>query len=281
MKLKNDKGVTLLVLTITIIVLFIVTGITISNSQSQLGIKKVNNLYNDIESIDTKISDYYLKNDSLPILEFAYLNSSNELALFCMANEEDKENINPNDDGSYYVIDLSKLENLTLNYGQDYKKWDSTSSFQKMQDLYIINEVSHQIYYPKGVTYNGEKYFTKNNNAKAIDPVIATTPIPDSEFVIKTIDSSKILIQDSANVIISSKIAFDISSNYRADTLKYYFSVSENEDNINYSSFELDSSNSVSLSSKQLKDVDKYYLYLRALDVNGTEHIIKQEIQIN
>ncbi len=57
--LKNDKGVTLIILTITIIVLLIITGITINNSKSQLMIKKVNNLYSDIDSISTKVSDYF------------------------------------------------------------------------------------------------------------------------------------------------------------------------------------------------------------------------------
>ena len=39
MKLKNNKGVTLLILTITITVLLIITGITITNSKGQLAIK--------------------------------------------------------------------------------------------------------------------------------------------------------------------------------------------------------------------------------------------------
>ena len=84
MKLKNNKGVTLLILTITITVLLIITGITITNSKGQLAIKNVNNLYSDLESISTKVSDYYLKNDSLPVLENTYLNSSNALKLIQM-----------------------------------------------------------------------------------------------------------------------------------------------------------------------------------------------------
>lgn len=60
-EIKNNKGVTLLILTITITVLLIITGITITNSKGQLAIKNVNNLYSDLESISTKVSDYYLK----------------------------------------------------------------------------------------------------------------------------------------------------------------------------------------------------------------------------
>jgi len=50
-------------------------------------------------------------------------------------------------------------------------KWNNSSTFQVYQDLYIINEVSHQIYYPKGVNYNGEIYFTKGNNAESINKI--------------------------------------------------------------------------------------------------------------
>ena len=46
-----------------------------------------------------------------------------------------------------------------------------TSTFKTYQDLYIINEATHQIYYPKGVNYNVEIYFTKGNNAESINKI--------------------------------------------------------------------------------------------------------------
>ena len=121
--LRNSKGVTLLVLTITIIVLLIITSITIGNFQNQLGKKNLNNLYSDIEAINTKISEYYLKNNSLPIYEEnAYMNNSSQLKLLFKTNGGKGTLINVNDENSYYVINLSKLENLTLNYGREYDK---------------------------------------------------------------------------------------------------------------------------------------------------------------
>lgn len=171
MKLKNDKGVTLLILTITITVLLIITGITITNSKSQIEIKNADNLYSDLESISTKVSDYYLKYDSLPVFENAYLNSIGELKLLCISNGEDVSLINPNDDGRYYVLDLSELDNLTLNYGKDFMKWKDTSTFKTYQDLYIINEATHQIYYPKGIKCNKKIYYTKENSAESIDKI--------------------------------------------------------------------------------------------------------------
>ena len=202
MNLKNEKGVTLIVLTITIIVLLIITGIMISNSKSQLAIKKVNNLYADIDTISTKVSDYYLKNNSLPVFSNVYLNSSNELGLLLIANGGERSVINSNDDGPYYVLDLSKLDNLTLNYGKDYQNWDDASTFQTYQDLYIINNVTHQIYYPKGIDYKGNVYFTKVIKDTDIERI--TVPTVSDEFKIINVDSNKNKVSGTNDVIINA-----------------------------------------------------------------------------
>lgn len=59
--MKNNKGITMISLVITIIVLLIVSSITIYNGLGQLEIKRVNYLYVDIESLSTKVAEYYLK----------------------------------------------------------------------------------------------------------------------------------------------------------------------------------------------------------------------------
>lgn len=174
MNVKNNKGVTLIILIVMIIVLMILTSITISNFKSELSIKNVNNLYADIESISTKISTYYLENNSIPIYEEkTYMSSKEELSNFFKNKGELDEIINPNDEGSYYVIDLSKLENLTLNYGKEYKNWNSESSSSNIQDVYIINKVTHQIYYPKGIKLEGKYYFTRGvTNITSVEEVL-------------------------------------------------------------------------------------------------------------
>ena len=173
MNVKNNKGVTLIILIVMIIVLLILTSITISNFKSELSIKNVNSLYADIESISTKISTYYLENNSIPIYEDnPYFNNSDECKQFFMAKGENGDVINPNDEGQYYVIDLSKLENLTLNYGKEYKNWNSESSSLNIQDVYIINKVTHQIYYPKGIKLREENYFTRKiSNITSVEEV--------------------------------------------------------------------------------------------------------------
>ena len=277
--LKNDKGVTLIILTITIIVLLIITGITINNSKSQLMIKKVNNLYSDIDSISTKVSDYYLKNNSLPVFDNnIYLNSNSELGTLIEKNGGDKSVINANDDGPYYVLNLSKLENLTLNFGSEYKKWNDTSTSNMYQDLYIINGVTHQIYYPKGITYGKNIYFTKNSEKKSIER-IKTATVSD-EFKILSVEGKKNKIENSDKVIVSADVSLSIGSNYKKDTLKYAWQVYGDTGNIEYTPFMTDDSDATSLMSKTINNSRKYVLYLKVYDVNGDAHIIQQEVII-
>ncbi len=162
MNVKNNKGITLIILIVFIIVLMIITSITIFNFKDELTIREVNNLYSDLESISTKISDYYLTNDSLPIFEDnPYLADSKALSALFASKGESEGVINPNDEGPYYVINLSKLENLTLTYGMDYKNWKNGSTYENIQDVYIINKVTHQIYYPKGIKLRKKTYFRR------------------------------------------------------------------------------------------------------------------------
>lgn len=159
MNLKNNKGVTLLILCIMIVVIIIISDITITEGLGLLNIKNVNKMVSDIEIISTGISNYYLKNNELPLLGKYCDNKDFLIDLF-----NGEEYINQSDSGEYYVIDLSKLDNLTLNYGRDYEKWTSNADNEKYKDLYIINEVTHQVYYVDGITLKGEKYYTKLEN---------------------------------------------------------------------------------------------------------------------
>ena len=163
MKLRNNKGVTIYILCATIAVLIIITGIMVTYSQDYVALNKVNDLFNDIEAINVAVSDYYLKNDTLPIFENAYVNSRDELSNLFTKERAKTIMINPDDGGEYYVINLSKLDNLTLKYGKSYKNWKGDSSSNDYKDLYIINKVTHQVYYAQGVSFNGDVYFTNES----------------------------------------------------------------------------------------------------------------------
>ena len=99
----------------------------------------LNNLYKDIAILDEAISMYYLDNSNIPVIE---------------KNIDFKEIYNVNDNLVYYEIDLEKIGNLNLTFGN--KKYGE-------DDIYIINDNSHTIYYLKGVSYHHKKYYTREN----------------------------------------------------------------------------------------------------------------------
>lgn len=148
--MKKQNGVTLVALTITIVVLLILT-FTISMKIPDISNrKKKSNFENDMRELKEEIDQYYAKYEQLPII--------NKYTKIDMLN--DIKNVN--DDENYYVIDLSKIF-TNLNYGKDYEKVktkDTSEEIAEILDVYIINEQSHTIYYPKGIEYDGEIHYT-------------------------------------------------------------------------------------------------------------------------
>lgn len=138
-----DKRKSILLVILLIISIYIF-GMIYNTIQNGIDLNKLNNIYKDIDILEERILIYYLDNGKLPII--------GEKLNF-------NHGINPNDNGIFYEIDLSKLENLYLNYGNKKTK----------DDVYIINEQSHTIYYMQGVNYNNEKYYTRKLNYEKIN----------------------------------------------------------------------------------------------------------------
>lgn len=161
--LRNQKGINLITLTITVLVILVLTNIILYNVSDNLNIQKLRNMQTDIENLRDKVSDYYMQYGDIP----AYYIEKDD-------NQKQKveyKNIgninaisNAVDTGKYYVIDLSAIDNLTLNYGQDYKNIKNKNpdeiNINDYDDLYIINEDSHNIFYVRGVSYDKEKFYT-------------------------------------------------------------------------------------------------------------------------
>lgn len=146
-KLKDNKGITLVSLMFAIVIMFIISSILIYNIQTGAKTKSLNNMYNDINILKSKIETYYSKHESIPILQDLYSNISNI------------SEINANDNENYYVIDLEALENVKLNYGKDYEIYKQGAN-SELTDIYVINEQSHNIYYVKGIQIDGITYYT-------------------------------------------------------------------------------------------------------------------------
>ena len=164
--LDNNKGITIVSLIITIIVILIISSTTISVSYKRFEINKFNKMKNDIELLTDKVSNYYLKTNNIPVV----LDSSgNKIQYTFTTLNFDK---NSSDNSIYYILDLEAMDGLILNYGEEGFK-----NINASEDVYIINEQSHVIYYVKGIKLNGEYYHYIKNDKENISVIPPTTPM--------------------------------------------------------------------------------------------------------
>lgn len=141
--MKKNKLLIIIYLIIIVLIFIIIVGYI----KNGIRISKLNDMYNDIEILEDRISIYYLDNGNLPIINDPITDFSNH-------------SINPNDSLVYYEIDLNKLENLNLFYGK---------GINGEKDKYIINEQSHTIYYYEGLQIEKNKIYTKKINYTLLD----------------------------------------------------------------------------------------------------------------
>lgn len=133
-KIRKNKGITLISLVITIAIMLILTGVisynfSVSNEKSYY-----NKMVSDIQILNDKILIYYNRYEEVP-----------------------KTTRGITVDGTvYYEIDLSKLENVTLNYGSE--NGDATTLSQ-ISDVYVVDE-DLNVYYLKGIELNDILYHT-------------------------------------------------------------------------------------------------------------------------
>lgn len=292
--IKNEKGFTLMALTITIIVMLIITGTLIYNAKNGVQMKKINNLYSDIEQIKSKISEYYVKNNSLP-LKGNYC-TAEELVTILKENGADKSksqedllDVNDNKvagEYTYYIIDLSKLDNLTLNYGSDYKTW--TGGMTGKEDLYIINITSHQIYYPKGIMVDQKFYYSYNleleeNSAmpdkiESIKDLTLSISYPDST-------SGTIYVAKGGKASIKLNVNLELPASVSLSNLYYACNLSKNEKQAKFIKASLDMNEEESSVDKNVYlssiitdklEAGIYYIWLKVEDQYGNETITSE-----
>ena len=150
-KIDNDKGVTLVILIVTIVIMMIIAGTLVYQTTTGMSTRVLNNMYRDVKRLKDKIEIYVTEYGELPVLEKPYTKTENISKL------------NENDDEVYYVIDLAKLDNLTLSYGKGYEEIKQGSNIDQT-DVYVVNRQSHNVYYVRGIELEGTVYYTVAGN---------------------------------------------------------------------------------------------------------------------
>lgn len=216
----EEKGISLISLVVATTVLVILANVIIYNAKDNLKIGNLKEMQNDISNLRDKVSSYYAQNGKIP----ASLSYTNEEAIEKIRQAgviSQKVDI-----GEFKVIDLSAIDNLTLNRGEDYKKIKaienpSMEQVNQYTDLYIINETSHNVFYVEGIKLDNEVFYT-DYTAEEIDKAsvdlryIEGVKIPDGFYYVggtKTLGTIFIKKNDNSETyrwITSEEIITDI-----------------------------------------------------------------------
>lgn len=198
-KILNNKGISLISLTITVVVILILTSIILYNASNDVKISNLSALQSDIVNLQDKVASYYAQYGKIPAI------TSNEYT-----NIDDIKNAgvisSSVDTGKFYVIDLSAMENVTLNYGKDYEKVrtgeaQTSEQINNLKDIYIINETSHNIFYVEGIKLDNEQYYT-NYSSDEVDKVAVNlryyddVEIPDGFYYVGGNKQTGLVISD-------------------------------------------------------------------------------------
>lgn len=146
--IRNESGITLVALAVTIVVLMILSVSLTASMTTTIEMTRYNKIKEDIIALTEDVKVYYTKNGTLP----AYTDTPINLDTHNVpANDR-----NPNDSGVYYPIDISLLpEDLMLNCGQGNKDKDFSTD-----DLYVMDSESLTVYYLKGALLNNVRHYT-------------------------------------------------------------------------------------------------------------------------
>ena len=196
-KKRKEKGISLISLVIAVTLIIILTNVMIYNMKNNLVVGKLQGMQNDIENLQDKVSAYYAQYGKIPA-SVKYTNIDEMKSAGIISNAVDT--------GEFYVLDLGAIENVTLNYGQDYETVKSMTDSEEVSqytDLYIINQASHNIFYPRGIEIDGEKLYT-NYTSRDVDTeevvlhYVENVKIPDGYKYVNGTKTEGIIIQDEA-----------------------------------------------------------------------------------
>ncbi|MBR1884312.1 MAG: hypothetical protein IJ809_05215 [Clostridia bacterium] len=154
---KEKKGVSLIILIITIAIILIITSIVILSSDDSRKNAVKTAYIADLTNIESSVKAYYLLNGTFPTLNSnLYKTSYSEAELLALNPDTNLSGdiiLNQDTNSTYYIIDLSVLDVKNVGYG---KKYAETNSL----DVFVVSSSNMNIYYLKGRKIDDVPYYS-------------------------------------------------------------------------------------------------------------------------
>lgn len=185
--MKNNiykyKGITLVVLIVTIVVALVILSISVVAVKNAVDNANLVAYAKDLSSVQEAIGNYYITNETFPTYEDDATAKSQNDFLTYVTDQEDvinelKENSEYNDNGNlgaFYIIDVSKLDISKTIRGT---KKDSDT-----KDVYIMSYPSMNIYYAKGNKIKGVYYYSLTPKLTNMSKITKADVVSDVQTV--------------------------------------------------------------------------------------------------
>lgn len=165
--LYKNKGISLIMLIITIAIFIILSVVVIQNGAKRTDEAKMAKHNTNISTAQEEVeSYYYYKDGDLPVVNLTPypIPTGSTLEAEIIKNSEKAD--------FFYILDLSKLKKVSGKDGSGVEN-----------DIYIVSNTRHNVYYVKGTVIKGITYHGLNSNSNVklsqVTPISSET---SSEF---------------------------------------------------------------------------------------------------
>lgn len=149
MENKVKKGITLMILVVTILVLAIMLGASIYSSVNLVDKSSVADFRTTISRIEDLVQTYKLTNGSLPVTSTTPINYSgmtSTLSGDALTNCREQVTANQDTESLFYYVDFDKI--------------NVTQTGLNVEGKVVINDEGTHAYYLPGMYISGKWYFT-------------------------------------------------------------------------------------------------------------------------
>ncbi|MCX8074716.1 MAG: hypothetical protein N2749_03915 [Clostridia bacterium] len=172
----NKKGISFIVLMITIVVALILISVTVISTKNSIDNATITKMAESIKQVEDASEAYYISNGKFPTSDENSEPLTKNQVIGLVADNVESEflsEVDQNNDGSvneYYKIDLSKINVQSTSYGRGTDGQD---------DVFVIAYPSMNVYYLKGFYAKSTVYFSISPKISNIVKVDQNLGIPD------------------------------------------------------------------------------------------------------
>lgn len=162
MKIGLKKGISLIALLITILVMMLLATVAVLSVHNSVDNTNIIDFMSDLQKIQDETQSYHILQGKYPTIDNKEVMTQNEI--FAVTDSDKRDNLRAemeqnkdyveNGKNKFYTIDLSKI-NVTQT-----KRGIRRDSDEK--DIYLISELTGKVYYLNGLETKDNVYFSIN-----------------------------------------------------------------------------------------------------------------------